>query len=90
MTQQEKKEESVTCHDASGERVEEPELRSIKKGMTTDDFQIGRIGFRPTGRKGKKRELPNGGIEKGVISAYPKMGSRPWTFKGTETKGRRG
>ena len=55
-----------------------------------DDFQTGRMGFRLAGKKGKKGELPNDGIEKGVVSAYPKMGSRPWTFKVTETKGRKG
>ena len=55
-----------------------------------NDFQTSRMGFHSAGKKGKNRELLNGGIEKGVISAYPKMGRRPWTFKGTETKGRKG
>ena len=54
MTQQEKKEESATCHDASEERLGEPEPRSIKKGMATDDFQTDRMGFHPTRKKGKK------------------------------------
>ena len=58
--------------------------------MATNDFQTGRMGFRPVGKKDKKGELPNDGIEKGVASVYPKMGNRPWTFKGTETKGRKG
>ena len=89
-TQQEKKEELATCHDASGERLREPKLRSIKKGMTTDDLQTSIMGFRPARKKGKRGELPNGGIKKGMVSAYPKMGSRPWTFKGTKTKGRKG
>ena len=67
-----KKKESATSHGASGKRLGEPEPRSIKKGMATDNVQTGRMGFRPAGKKGKKGELPNGGIEKGVVSAYPK------------------
>ena len=76
-TRQEKKKESATSHGASGKRLGEPEWRSMKKGMATDDFQTGRMGFRPVGKKGKKEELPNGGIEEGVTSAYPETGSQP-------------
>ena len=54
--------------------------------MATNDFQIGRMGFRPAGKKGKKGELPNGGIEKGMTSAYPEIGNQPWTFKGIEAE----
>ena len=42
-----------------------------------DDFQTGRMGFRPAGKKGKKEELPNGGIEKDVTSAYLEIGNQP-------------
>ena len=58
--------------------------------MVTDDFQTSRMGFCPTGKKGKEEELPNSGIEEGVISAYLEIGSQPWTFKKIETKGRKG
>ena len=75
MTQQEKKKESATSHGVSGKRLEEPEWRSTKKEMATDNFQTGRMGFRLAGKKGKKEELPNGGIEKGVTSAYPEIGN---------------
>ena len=44
------------------------------------------MGFRPVGKKGKKEELPNGRIEKGVTSAYPKISNQPWTFKEIEAK----
>ena len=54
--------------------------------MATDDFQTGRMGFRPARKKGKKEEVPNSGIEKGVTSAYPEIGNQPWTFKEIETK----
>ena len=54
--------------------------------MATDDFQIGRMGFRQAGKKGKKGELPNGRIEKGMTSAYPEIGNQPWTFKEIEAK----
>ena len=54
--------------------------------MATDDFQTGRMGFHLAGKKGKKEELPNGGIEKGVTSAYPEIGNQPWTFKEIEAK----
>ena len=39
---------------------------------------------------GKKGELPNGEIEKGMTSAHPEIGNQPGTFKGikTEKKGR--
>ena len=40
--------------------------------MATDDFQIVIMGFRPDGKKGKKRELPNGEIEKGIPQHIPK------------------
>ena len=40
--------------------------------MATDDFQIGRMGFRPDGKKGKKVELLNGEIEKGIPQHIPK------------------
>ena len=54
--------------------------------MATYDFQTGRMGFHPAGKKGKKEELPNSGIEKGVTSAYPEIGNQPWTFIEIETK----
>ena len=54
--------------------------------MATDDFQIGRMGFRPAEKKGKKEELQNGGIEKGVTSAYLEIGNQPWTFKEIEAE----
>ena len=54
--------------------------------MATDDFQTGRMGFRPAGKKGKKEEVPNSGIEKGVTSAYPEIGNQLWTFKEIKTK----
>ena len=58
--------------------------------MATYDFQTGRMGFRSAGKKGKNGELSNGGIEKGMTSAYPEIGNQPWTFKGikAEEKGR--
>ena len=58
----------------------------MKKGMATDDFQTGIMGFYLAGKKGKKEKLPNGGIEKGVASAYPEIGNQPWTFKEIEAK----
>ena len=89
-TQQEKKKESATSHGASRKRLREPEWRSTKKGMATDDFQIGRMGFHLTGKKGKKEELLNRGIKKGMTSAHPKIGNQPWTFREikAEKKGR--
>ena len=72
-----KKKESATSHGASGKRLGEPKWRSIKKGMATDDFQTGRMGFRPVGKKGREEELPNSGIEKGVTSTCPEKGSQP-------------
>ena len=62
----------------------------MKKGKATDDFQTGRMGFRLAGKKGKKEELPNSGIEKCVTSAYPEIGNQPWTFKEIEAKGKKG
>ena len=58
--------------------------------MATDDFQTGRMGFCPVGKKGKKEKLPNSGIEKGMTSAYPEIGNQPWTFREikAEKKGR--
>ena len=55
-----------------------------------DDFQTDRMGFRPAGKKSKKEELLNRGIEKGMISAYPEIGNQPWTFREikAEKKGR--
>ena len=76
-TQQEKKKESATSHGASGKHLGKPEWRSTKKGMATDDFQIGRMGFRPAEKKGKKEELQNGGIEKDVTSACLEIGNQP-------------
>ena len=64
MTQQEKKKESATSHGASGKRLKEPEWRSIKKGIAADDFQTGRMGFRPSEKKGKEEELPKVGLRK--------------------------
>ena len=58
----------------------------MKKGMATDDFQTDKMGFHPAGKKGKKEELPNNGIEKGVTSAYPEIGNQPWTFKEIEAE----
>ena len=42
------------------------------------------------GKQAKKGELPNGGIEKDVTSAYLEIGNQPWTFKEVkaEKKGR--
>ena len=40
--------------------------------MATGDFQVGRMGFRPDGKNGKKGELPNGEIEKGIPQHIPK------------------
>ena len=54
--------------------------------MATDDFQTGKMGFRPAGKKGKKGELPNGEIEKGMTSAHPEIGNQPWTFKGIKAE----
>ena len=38
----------------------------MKKRMATGDFQVGRIGFRPDGKKKGKVELPNGKVKKGI------------------------
>ena len=35
-----------------------------------DDFQTGRMGFRPARKKDEEEELPNSGIKEGVASAY--------------------
>ena len=40
--------------------------------MATSDFQVGRMGFRPDGKKGKRGELSNGEIEKGIPQHIPK------------------
>ena len=39
--------------------------------MATSDFQVGRIGFRPDGKKNGKVELPNGEAEKGIPQHIP-------------------
>ena len=45
---------------------------------------------RDSARMGKKGELPNDEIEKGMTSAHPEIGNQPRTFKGikAEKKGR--
>ena len=40
--------------------------------MATGDFQVGRIGFRPDGKKKGKVELPNSETEKGIPQHIPK------------------
>ena len=40
--------------------------------MVTSGFQIGRIEFRPDGKKRGKVELPNGDAEKGIPQHIPK------------------
>ena len=56
--------------------------------MATDDFQIGRMGFRLDGKKGKKGKLTNDEIEKGMTSAHPEVSNQPWTFKGIKAEKR--
>ena len=40
--------------------------------MVTGGLQVGRIGFRPDGKKRRKVELPNGDAEKGIPQHIPK------------------
>ena len=40
--------------------------------MATGDFQVGRIGFRPDGKKRAKGELLNGETKKGIPQHIPK------------------
>ena len=63
-------------------------MEKYERGMETGDFQIGRMGFCLDGKKGKKGELPNGEIEKGMTSAHPEIGNQPWTFKGIKAEKR--
>ena len=42
----------------------------------------------PGWEKGKKGELPNGEIEKGMTSAHLEIGNQPWTFKGIKAEKR--
>ena len=56
----------MTSHGTSRKHLREPEQRNTKGKMATGDFQVCRMGFRPNGKKGQKRELPNGETEKGI------------------------
>ena len=61
-------------------------MEKYEKGNGNGQLSNRQNGIPPAGKKGKKEELPNGGIEKGVTSAYPKIGNQPWTFKKIEAK----
>ena len=62
----------ATSHGTSRQSLGEPEQRNTKKRMVTGGFQVGRIGFRPDGKKRRKVELPNGDAEKGIPQHIPK------------------
>ena len=48
------------------------EKHKKKKRMVTSGFQVGRIGFRPNGKKKGKVKLPDGEAEKGIPQHIPK------------------
>ena len=57
--------------------------------MATDDFQVGRMGFCPDGKKRAKGELPNGETEKGIPQHIPKKVNNTGTFKGIKAERRK-